>query len=386
MLRRRRFRTVVREQADGGWTVSAEKGFLKETGNLLFHFALLAVLIGVGLRALVRLARQPHPGGRAPTRASATSLTQYDDSVARPPGGRRPTCRTSACKLTGFDATYQATGQPKSFRATVAVSEDGGAGPDRDVHGQRPAAAAPAPTCTCSATGYAPVLRYTDRFGVAQTKVVPFLPIDGMLTSEGVAQFPDVNIDPKTEQARPDPADRLRGRLPADRSAPTAAPPRRSRPRTTPALFLTAYRGDLGLDVGHARLGLRARPAARSPTGELKKVSGARPHLLHAGRDLDPGRRHQAGVRRHPAVRHALHPVRPDPVADAGRRGARAARADALAGRPPAPGLVPSPCRPAGGPGGGTLFDGRWPAAHRLSRFRATSSAALVQAAEEGTP
>ncbi len=28
-------------------TVSAEKGYIKETGNLLFHFALLALLIGV---------------------------------------------------------------------------------------------------------------------------------------------------------------------------------------------------------------------------------------------------------------------------------------------------------------------------------------------------
>ena len=33
--------------ADGAVTVSAEKGYLKETGNLLFHFSLLALLIGV---------------------------------------------------------------------------------------------------------------------------------------------------------------------------------------------------------------------------------------------------------------------------------------------------------------------------------------------------
>ncbi len=95
MLRRRRFRTVVRETPDGGWTVSAEKGYLKETGNLLFHFALLAVLVGVGFghwygwhgnRILV--------GRRRP------GLLQLAAAVrrlhARPPGGRRPTCRTSA--------------------------------------------------------------------------------------------------------------------------------------------------------------------------------------------------------------------------------------------------------------------------------------------------
>ena len=34
---------------DGTVTVAAEKGYLKETGNLLFHFALLALLVGVAL-------------------------------------------------------------------------------------------------------------------------------------------------------------------------------------------------------------------------------------------------------------------------------------------------------------------------------------------------
>ena len=80
---RRRFRTVVREQADGGWTVAAEKGYLKETGNLLFHFALLAVLVGVGFghwygwhgdRILVAGADQ----------GFCDSVAQYDDSTLGP--------------------------------------------------------------------------------------------------------------------------------------------------------------------------------------------------------------------------------------------------------------------------------------------------------------
>lgn len=43
-LRRRRWRVQVR-----GTEVSAEKGYLKETGNLLFHTSLIAVLLGVAL-------------------------------------------------------------------------------------------------------------------------------------------------------------------------------------------------------------------------------------------------------------------------------------------------------------------------------------------------
>ena len=46
-LKRQHWRAIVRERDGSPVTVSAEKGYLKETGNLVFHFALLAVLVGV---------------------------------------------------------------------------------------------------------------------------------------------------------------------------------------------------------------------------------------------------------------------------------------------------------------------------------------------------
>src|SRR5439155_3831375 len=45
LLKGRRFRTEVRTGDDGTVTVAGEKGYLKETGNLLFHFALQALLV-----------------------------------------------------------------------------------------------------------------------------------------------------------------------------------------------------------------------------------------------------------------------------------------------------------------------------------------------------
>ena len=83
-----------------------------------------------------------------------------------------------------------------SFDATATVEEGG---PPRTVH-----FTVNAPLRLRHASvhllghGYAPVLRYTDRYGQQQTNVFPFLPIDGMQTSEGVAMFPDANVDPKT--------------------------------------------------------------------------------------------------------------------------------------------------------------------------------------------
>ena len=44
VLKKRGFRVAIQ-----GNSVSAEKGYLKETGNLIFHYALLVVLIAIGI-------------------------------------------------------------------------------------------------------------------------------------------------------------------------------------------------------------------------------------------------------------------------------------------------------------------------------------------------
>nr|WP_221379853.1 cytochrome c biogenesis protein ResB [Actinoplanes polyasparticus] len=277
-LRRRRFRTKVREHEDGVWTVSAEKGFLKETGNLLFHFSLLAVLIGVGFghwygwhanRLLV--------GG--PDQGFCNTLTQYDDSTLGP--RVHPADLPNFClRLTDFDATFQSTGQPKTFLATVQLTQDNGPAETRRFTVNDPLRLGDANVYLLG-HGYAPVLKFTDRYGVAQTKVVPFLPIDGMQTSEGVAQFPDVNIDPKTDKRDPTLQMGFEGRYlptsPTDGSATSAFPA-----ENNPMLYLTAYRGDLGLDVGTPG-SVYSLDQGQLATGELKNVSGTRPHALKLG-------------------------------------------------------------------------------------------------------
>ncbi len=286
-LRRRRFRTVVRERPDGTWTVSAEKGLLKETGNLLFHFALLAVLIGVGFGHWYgwhgnRLLVQGTDVG------FCNSLTQYDESSLGP--------RLDAAdlpffclRLTDFHATYQSNGQPKTFGAdaTVRTEQDG---PWRPVeftvnHPLR----LPQANVHLLGHGYAPVLRYTDRFGQQQTKIVPFLPRDQMLTSEGVAQFPDVNIDPKMNKRDEDLQVAFEGvYLPTVDPAggPTSVFPA----EREPALFLSAYRGNLGVDAGVPG-SVYALDRGQLANGQLKQVSGVRPQRLTVGQSwtLDDG-------------------------------------------------------------------------------------------------
>jgi cytochrome c biogenesis protein len=276
-LRARRFRTAVRERPDGSWTVAAEKGFGKETGNLLFHVALLAVLVGVGFGSWYGW-----HGNRLIVQGADTkfcnALPQYDESALGP--RVQPADLPFFClELTRFAATYQPTGQPKTFGATVTVDEGG---PERSAD-----FSVNAPLRLHHANvhllghGYAPVLRYTDRYGQQQTNVFPFLPIDGMLTSEGVAMFPDANVDPRTGTRAADAQVAFEGAyLPT--VDPSGGPTSVFPAERSPALFLTAYRGNLGLDTGIPN-SVYALNRAQIARGQLKQVGDARPHALRVG-------------------------------------------------------------------------------------------------------
>jgi cytochrome c biogenesis protein len=285
-LRKRRWRAKVRELDGGGWTVSAEKGYLKETGNLLFHLALLTVLIGVGFGAWYGW-----HGNRllveGKNRGFCNAVNQYDESKL---GARvEPADLPRFClELTRFSVTFQPTGQPKSFGATVLVDENGKLS-TRDFRVNHPLRVAGAQVSLIG-HGYAPMLRYTDRYGRQQTKVVPFLPRDGMFTSEGVAMFPDVNIDPRTNQRNEDLQVGFEGvYLPtvgAD-GRPTSVFPAEN----NPVLFLTAYRGNLGVDAGVPG-SVYSLDRGQLANGKLKRVSGTgRPHELKPGQawTLDDG-------------------------------------------------------------------------------------------------
>lgn len=46
------WRKIEREEGDGGFSISAERGYLRETGNLLFHFGMLGLIIFFALGKL----------------------------------------------------------------------------------------------------------------------------------------------------------------------------------------------------------------------------------------------------------------------------------------------------------------------------------------------
>ena len=121
-LRGKRFRVDTGD----GW-VAAEKGFLRETGNLVFHLALVVLLLGVGTGAA-----WGYKGTRIMVEGTgfADTLTQYDGfSAGR--FARGTELPPFTLRLKDFAATYQTSGDQRgaarSFAAYLDVTDEPGA-------------------------------------------------------------------------------------------------------------------------------------------------------------------------------------------------------------------------------------------------------------------
>ncbi|SCL16677.1 cytochrome c biogenesis protein ResB [Micromonospora inyonensis] len=280
VLRRRRWRVVVR-----GNEVSAEKGYLKETGNLLFHTSMIAVLIGVALGSWYGWS-----GNRLLVAGADNAFCNTQFQYAESKFGSRvqspdlpPFCLT----LEDFQARFLESGQPEFYSATVTVAEE-----ERQARREKFSVNSPLRLDGASVYllghGYAPIIRYTDRNGDSQTSTVPFLTMDNTLTGEGVALFPDVNADPATGKRDPNLQVAFEGLyLP---TAPDAPPYVRSEHPTerNPAVFLVAYRGNLGVDAGIPG-SVYQLDQRQVRTGKLKQLGDAK--LLKPGEKwtLDDG-------------------------------------------------------------------------------------------------
>jgi cytochrome c biogenesis protein len=114
----RKWRVERRSEASGALTLSAEKGYSRETGNLIFHIALLASLI------LVAIGRLYTYEGQLIVKQGdgfCNAVFNYDSwkpgrFAAEGKVGPAPFCID---ELSRFTATYTTDGAPRSFRADV---------------------------------------------------------------------------------------------------------------------------------------------------------------------------------------------------------------------------------------------------------------------------
>ncbi|MFC4589006.1 cytochrome c biogenesis protein ResB [Sphaerisporangium corydalis] len=187
-LRKKRFRTVT----GPGW-VAAEKGYLRETGNLLFHFALLALLVAVGAGGLYG-----YRGNVLLVEGNgfANTVAAYDRYI---PGQKvsPESLEPFSFTLEDFQATYVATGerrgQPLDFSARLKVTDRPGARErPYDLRVNEPLDVGGTQTYLIG-HGYAPTFTVLDGKGqVAFEGPVPCLAADQMTyTSECVVKVPD---------------------------------------------------------------------------------------------------------------------------------------------------------------------------------------------------
>ncbi|MEU6255383.1 cytochrome c biogenesis protein ResB [Streptomyces sp. NPDC047043] len=187
LLKKRRFRAHL-----AGDAVAAEKGYLREVGNLAFHIALIVLLIAFAWGQLFK-----SEGNKLIVEGDGFSntLSQYDDFKSGNLFSSDDLVPFSFT-LNKFTGTYEVSGPnkgtPRTYQAGLTYSE-GAYGKDRKalVKVNEPLEIGDSKVYL-TAHGYAPVITVRDGKGnVVYRDAVPLLPLDSNVTSTGVVKVLD---------------------------------------------------------------------------------------------------------------------------------------------------------------------------------------------------
>ena len=188
LLKARRFRL----RTGDGW-LSAEKGYRREVGNLLFHLALLALLGAVALGGLFGYKADRLLVAGSSFANTVTSLDEFHPGRAVSAADLQP----FSIALDRFTASYITSGtlrgQPSAFDAYIHyTAEPGSPARPYDLRVNHPLNVDGVKVFLIG-HGYAPVFKVTDGTGrVVFDQAVPFIAVQQSgLTSEGVVKVPD---------------------------------------------------------------------------------------------------------------------------------------------------------------------------------------------------
>jgi cytochrome c biogenesis protein len=282
--------------------ISAEKGYLREFGNIVFHFSLLGLLIAVaagklfGYEGNVIVIANGGPGFCS---ASPAAFDSFRAGNTVDGTSLHPIC----LRVNDFDANYLPSGQALSFAANV----DYQAGDDLDTDTWRPyrlevnhPLRLGGDRLYLQGHGYAPTFTVTFPDGQTRTQTVQWRPDDPLtLLSSGVIRVdPPGGTYPNAGERRKNqiaiqglfaPTEELDGKL-LSSSFPALH---------DPAVAIDVYRGDTGLDTGRpqslftldpslieqkrlnreARVNLKAGESTRLKDGTVVKFDGAVPFI-----------------------------------------------------------------------------------------------------------
>ncbi len=235
-LRDLRYRVVRRDGA-----ISAEKGLLKETGNIVFHLALLALLISL---AIGRLWGYQGSVLVQEGQGFCNTFQQYDTYSAGPlidGADLLPLC----VDLLDFQARYEPNLTPASFTGDIRYSTTLGGAEQLTTIGINSPLRVDGMRLYLTGRGFAPIFSVTLPDGTELSDLsAPFLPTNtSTMISEGVLKLPDLGAD-RDQLA-------LQGVfLPTAQDAGggllTSVDPR----PLDPAVAIVVYAGTVGLDSG----------------------------------------------------------------------------------------------------------------------------------------
>lgn len=230
-LKKNRYRIRIENSA-----ISAEKGYLRETGNLLFHLSLVVVLVAIALGALYGnkgdvILNTGEKFINVPTSYDNLNFGRFQNEQALP---------SFKLEINEFRAKYDpANNQPLDYLLKANLDISGGIKPV-EIRVNQPLAIG-STRIYLQANGYAPIVQVKDK---SDKEIfngsVNFLPQDANLTSIGAIKIPDMNPQIGFVSSFLPTADRdpVRGGF---SSYPEVLDPR---------LLISVWQGDLGMNTG----------------------------------------------------------------------------------------------------------------------------------------
>ncbi len=232
-LRKKHFRIRRDENS-----ISAEKGYARETGNLLFHLSLVLILLAVGIGSLLgsRGDAIVNVGDRfinTPTSYDILSYGKYQAEDSLPP---------FSLTIKDFKAEYDpVTNAAIDYELTVLTANPAGSKETQKIIKVNQPLAYGSTKIYLQANGYSPIVIVRDKSGkIIFDGPTPFLPQDGNLSSIGAIKVPDMEPQIGFVGSFLPTADRdpIRGGF---SSYPEVLDPR---------LLVSIWKGDLGLNTG----------------------------------------------------------------------------------------------------------------------------------------
>lgn len=244
ILKKRGYRVEIRDEGKSS-SVGAERGYLREVGNILFHTAMIGVLIGVAIGSLFGYSGQKI---MVEGETFVNSLISYD-MFSPGTNYNQDWLKPYSATLEKMDVTYDRQkssptyGKDIDYAAQVKVDPQNGEAPyTQELKVNKPIRVNGA-SLYLIGNGYAPIIKVEDGEGniAYEGPVVSLFAGDPNYTSSVILKVPD---------SEPDQLAFVGMFLPTGVEQEGAPPYSADPAPANPMLVLQSYTGDLGLDNG----------------------------------------------------------------------------------------------------------------------------------------